>query len=202
MTITVTMFMIALICAISLYAENNPQVKAKLILNPYRTLRMKEYYRLLSSGFIHGGLNHLIFNMFTLYFFGEAVEQTIGAEWFIALFLIGIIVSDLPTFFKYKDLPHYNSLGASGGVSAILFCSIVFDPIRGIGFIIFIPGFIFGAIYLIYSYYQSKRSNDNINHDAHMYGALFGILYAFIASPALASQFLSRITDWITYMLS
>lgn len=204
MNITVTMFLIALISVISLYADNTPQVKAKLLLNPYRTHRMKEYHRLLSSGFVHSGLGHLFFNMFTLYLFGELLEFTIGAMLFVTLFIVGVIVSDIPTFLKYKHLPHYNSLGASGGVSAVLFCTIIFYPTQGLGLIfipIYIPAFIFGALYLGYTYYQSKRSNDNINHDAHLYGALFGIAFAFFARPDLSSQFIQTIGAWFTDLM-
>lgn len=197
MTITVTMYMIAIICAISLYAENQPQVKGKLLLNPYRVFRLKEFHRLLTSGFVHGGMMHLLVNMVTMYFFGYVVEATLGGVQFVALFILGVIISDIPTLLKYKDAPHYNSLGASGGIAAVLFCSVIFYPTQELYlyFAIPIPGYVFALAYLAYSYYQSKNARDNINHDAHMYGALFGIAYAFIAAPDIASKFLSTIIE-------
>ena len=204
MTITFTMYAMAFICAISLYAENNAKVKAKLIFNPYRVARLKEYYRLLTSGFIHGGLAHLAFNMFTMYWFGTSVEKDLGHTHFILLFVLGVIISDIPTFLKYKDVPHYNSLGASGGVAALVFCSIIYNPLSTL-YIFPIPfpitGFLLGVAYLIYSYFQSKNARDNINHDAHLFGALFGVVYAFFANPQKASTFLEKIIGWINSFL-
>lgn len=204
--ITVTMFLMAIISVISLYADSDQKVKAKLLMNPYRTHRLKEYYRFISSGFVHSGLGHLFSNMFVLYFFGTAVESAIGPTRMMILFFLGVFVSDIPTYLKYKELPHYNSLGASGGVSSVLFCYIVYDPLNIFTLYIPIPidfvAFLFGAIYLAFSYYQGKKSNDNINHDAHLYGALFGIAYAFLVVPTEASLFYQRVSGWVIGWIS
>jgi len=168
-------------------------------MNPYRVEKHKEYYRFVTSGFVHGSYMHLGFNMFTFYFFGEAIEGLLGPTLFIILFISGIIISDIPSFLKYKNAPHYNSLGASGGVSSILFASILYQPMTELMiFPIPIPikGFILGILYLIYFYYSGKQSKDNINHDAHLFGALYGLLFAFIANPDLAQQGIQAVLNW------
>lgn len=202
--ITVTMFLMAVISVISLYADSEASLKAKLIFNPYKINRLNQYYRFITSGFIHSGLGHLFSNMFVLYFFGTAVEKNSGMDalQMVLLFVLGVIVASIPTFFRYKDLPHYNALGASGGVSSVLFFSIIYDPIAQ--FTLYIPfgipfrAFIFGAIYLAFSYYMDQKSNDNVNHNAHLYGALFGIAYAFIMIPDRAGVFFQTIAKWFT----
>lgn len=168
-------------------------------MNPYSTDQRREYWRFITSGFIHNDYMHLFFNMFTLYFFGGIVESTLGGVLFIILYLVGIIISDVPTFLKNRKNPYYNSLGASGGVSAVVFASILFYPMNPL-YLMFIPigipGFIFGAIYMLYSYYQAERGGDNINHDAHLYGALFGILFAIIAVPGSLVHFFEQVSQW------
>jgi len=196
---SITVILIILICIVSVSALGKPELRAKLLMNPYRVEKHKEYYRFVTSGFVHGSYMHLGFNMFTFYFFGEAIEGLLGPTLFIILFISGIIISDIPSFLKYKNAPHYNSLGASGGVSSILFASILYQPMTELMiFPIPIPikGFILGILYLIYSYYSGKQSKDNINHDAHLFGALYGLLFAFIANPDLAQQGIQAVLNW------
>jgi membrane associated rhomboid family serine protease len=143
--------------------------------------------------------------MITLYFFGriiEAVFQAIfgsrGSIYFIALYLMAIIVSDIPSYFKYRNIPGYSSLGASGGVSAIVFAFILFLPLEKINIylILPVPGFILGGLYLIYSYYQGRKGGDHINHDAHLYGALFGLIFCVILYPPSVQNFIDQLRNW------
>jgi membrane associated rhomboid family serine protease len=199
MSLSLTVILIGLTVIASLYAWSNPTVLKNWMMNPYSTDQRREYWRFITSGFIHNDYMHLFFNMFTLYFFGGIVESTLGGVLFIILYLVGIIISDVPTFLKNRKNPYYNSLGASGGVSAVVFASILFYPMNPL-YLMFIPigipGFIFGAIYMLYSYYQAERGGDNINHDAHLYGALFGILFAIIAVPGSLVHFFEQVSQW------
>lgn len=178
---------------ISIWAFNNQDVFTKLMLNPYQVYNHKEYYRVFSHGFIHSDWMHLIVNMFVLYSFGTALEQifdSLASEglmqfphlWYTGLYLIGIILSSSTTIYKHRNNSLYNCVGASGAVSAVLFCTIFFAPMQklGIYFVIPMPGIIFGILYLGYSQYMSRKNIDNINHDAHFLGALFGFLFPLI----------------------
>ena len=207
MQLSITVILIGIISIISIMAFNNNSQMNKLIFHPYTVKREGQWYRFISSAFIHGDWMHLLFNMFTLYWFGQLIElgvlkrqfgQETGAILYIALFLVGVIVAHLPTYQKHKDSPHYRSLGASGGVSAVLFACIMFFPLEDICIygILCIPGFIIGPLYLVYTYYRGKQGNDNINHDAHLYGALFGILFSLIIQPTVLGDFFRQVMAW------
>lgn len=207
MTPSVSLAILIITIIISILGFNNPEFQAKLLHNPFLANRRGQYYRLLSSGFIHNGLAHLGFNMLTFLFFGTVVEQIYiqhygqiwGAGLFLGLYLVTIILSDLPSFFKYKDMPAYNSLGASGGVSAIVFASILFQPTNNLYLLLIpipIPAFILGVLYVIYSYYQSKNSSDNINHSAHLYGAVAGFVISAILIPNAIPNFISQLSKF------
>lgn len=175
-------------------------------MNPYRISRERQYYRFITSGFLHKDHLHLLLNMFSFYFFGLAIEQifqaifgsVIGGIYYLSLYLIAIVVSDLPTYFKHRNDPRYNSLGASGAVSAVIGAFIIFQPLSMICIYIALclPGFIMGALYIGFSYYQGRKANDNINHDAHLYGALFGFLFCMITVPESAPAFIQQIREW------
>jgi membrane associated rhomboid family serine protease len=181
----------------SLYAWQKPALMQKWMMNPYRVNNNNEYYRFITSGFIHADFQHLFFNMFSFFMFSQMVEQRMGVLHFVILYIAGIIISDLPTFFKYKHVPHYNSLGASGGVSSVIFASVLLSPLDTL-YLYFIPmkAFIFGVLYLILSYYMAKKGGDNINHDAHFYGAVFGLVYPAIMIPGAISNFFAEIANW------
>jgi len=168
----------------------------KLILTPYWVERKKEYYRFITSGFIHKDYLHLAFNMFSFYFFGDIVERWLGAPSFVLLYILALIISDIPTYLKYRNNSNYASLGASGAVSAIIFASILFHPVNLI-FVYFIPvpAFIFGILFLAYSYYMDKRSGDTTNHSAHFYGAVVGVVYVGILYPALVPAMFTTIAE-------
>lgn len=205
MILSITLIIIIVTVAISLAAFNNPNIYQKGLMNPYMVFRKNEYHRLISSGFLHGSYIHLGFNMFTLYFFGRVVEQVFGQILgnqstlvFVLFYISAIIISDLPTAFKNKNNPGYNSLGASGAVSAMVFASILYFPLDKIclyGFIC-IPGFILGTIYVFYSYFQGKSMSDNINHEAHLYGAIYGIIFALIIYPPAGGNFIEQILSY------
>jgi membrane associated rhomboid family serine protease len=185
--------------AASLYAWKKPEIYHKWIMNPYKVNHNNEYYRFITSGFIHADYTHLFFNMFSLYFFSRVVENAMGIVNFLILYIVGIMDSDLPTYFKYKNAPYYNSLGASGGVSSVIFASILLNPLSKIYIFIIpvgIPGFIYGLLYLFFCYYMSKKGGDNINHDAHFYGSIFGLGYAAVVLPWALGNFIAQIGNW------
>jgi membrane associated rhomboid family serine protease len=205
MEFSLTTALIVITAAISLYAMNQGEVLYKLMMNPYMVVQRGQYYRTITSGFIHKDYAHLIFNMLSLYFFGPNLEYiftvlfgTVGSVYFVLLYLLGVIVSDIPTLLKHRNNPGYNSLGASGAVSAVIFACIVFDPLMNLYLYFAIPikGFIFAALYLVYSYISSKRSTDGINHDAHLYGALFGVLFCIVLYPDSIRIFIEQISAW------
>jgi membrane associated rhomboid family serine protease len=177
----------------------------KWLFHPYSISKRKEIYRFITSGFVHQDYIHLLFNMLTFYFFGDAIEQVFryyfgffGTLYFLVLYFMGMIVADIPTFIKYRNSPEYNSLGASGAVSAVVFSSILFNPTARLClyFAICVPGFIFGIVYLIYSYYQGKKMSGQVNHDAHFYGALFGIVFSILIKPSVVPGFISQIMSF------
>ncbi len=198
----INILIIVLTVLTSLYAWSNKEVFYKLKLNPYMVVHRREYFRLIGHGFIHADFTHLIFNMITLYFFGDIVEQIFSALFrfgnviFIAFYLLAIIVSSVPSILKHKNNSYFNSIGASGGVSAVLFASILFMPKNSILILpipIPIPAYIFGVIYLLVSFYLSKKNMDNIGHDAHIAGALFGILFPIILEPNVLGRFVDKL---------
>ena len=197
-----TIIFIAITVLISFAAFNNDTIYNKLILYP-RAMHDNpaEYYRLITSGFIHNDWNHLIFNMITFYFIAPSVEflmAMIGkpSEMFVLLYLSAIVISSLPSFVKNRNNSYYRSLGASGGVAAILFFTIYYSPwslIRILFIPIGIPSIIFGGLYLAYEAYMSKRGAGNVNHDAHFIGSIYGLLFALVVDPSHGMSFINAI---------
>lgn len=190
---TVTLVVITVL--ISLAAFNDSRFSEKLILWPARMHKPNEYYRLLSSGFIHADWAHLFFNMFTLFFMGRFVESAFMAygitPWlYVLMYLAGIIVASLPDFYKHQKNPFYRSLGASGGVAAVLFSSVYFSPWTQI-YIFFLPlyNILFAVLYLAYSVYMSRKGHSTINHDAHFWGAVFGFFFTLVVEPTHGKLF-------------
>jgi len=190
-----TLIIIVITAIISIYAFSNHNVYDRLILWPRRMHSGTEYYRLVTSGFIHADYQHLIFNMFTLYFFGQSVELILmlmnKSILFPFIYVTGIIISSLPSFLKNRNNSNYMSLGASGGVASIMFIVIYYDPWGLINF--FIPSIVFAIAYLIYSAYASKKRQDNINHDAHLWGALYGLAIAWAIDPTHGQSFINQL---------
>ena len=207
MALNPILILIGLTVAVSAYAWSNADLMRAWIMEPYVMARSGgQWYRFLTSGFLHADLVHLLFNMYTFYSFSPIVLGSLanvygpngGLGVFLLLYLGGIIASDIPTYLKHRDDRDYRSLGASGGVSSVLFASIMLFPVsQGGGIRIFpipidIQPFIFGLLYLGYCYYMGRRQADNINHDAHLYGALYGILVIIALMPGVLPNFVQQ----------
>lgn len=204
---TITLLIIILTVVASFYAWEKPEIKAKWMLNPALVHKRGEYYRFITSGLIHNDMMHLIFNMLTLYFFGRIIELIFGSVMgyelgtvvFLLFYVAAIVISDIPTFLKHRNNYGYNSLGASGGVTAVVFACILFFPTAPIRFFFIpfdIPGFVFAGLYLMYSAYMARHGNDYINHDAHLYGALFGIVFSIVVYPRVIFSFVDQLMNW------
>lgn len=183
-------------------AWQRPALHSKLMLNPHLTYHRKEYYRLLTSGFVHNNSIHLFLNLLTLYFFGQAIEQIFGYAFngagillYLVFFISAVVVANIPTLLRHKDNPNYNSLGASGGVSALVLAFVLFDPLRDLCLygILCLPGYILGALFIAYSVIMSRRNVDNINHDAHLFGALYGVIFTLLLRPQTLRTFIEAI---------
>lgn len=179
----ITLSLIAANVIFSFLAWNNQEVYSKSLMWPYGVKRYNQFYRFISSGFMHGDYIHLFVNMLTLFFFGRGLELYLTAYGlggniaYLVLYFLALIVSDLPTYFKQKDNSQYHSLGASGAVSAVVFATVVFNPWGRIYLYgaIGIASAVYAVLYIWYCIAMSKRGGDNINHDAHLWGALFGL---------------------------
>jgi len=163
-----------------------PRLIERSLFRPYWFLRRREYATLVTSGFVHADLSHLIFNLLTFYFFAFPVEQRIGSARFAVLYAAGLIASHVGTYFKHRDDPRYASLGASGAISALLFASIVYFPWQKL--FIFplpvpIPAPLFAVGYVAYSWYSARHPRGRINHDAHLGGALAGLAFVALIDP-------------------
>lgn len=191
---SVTLILIAVNAIISLAALYAvPQLFEKGMMIPYRVVREKSWFELISSGFIHAGIGHLFLNMFVLFFFGLILERYIGQAQFLVLYFTGLVVSGLPSLYKHKDNPEFATVGASGAVESVLFGYILLFPLDPI-YIMFIPfgipSIVFGVLFLAYSVYASKGEG-RVNHEAHIAGALWGIVYLVIFVPGTVDHFLS-----------
>ncbi len=191
--ISITLIIIVVTLIVSFIGFSNSQVIDNLIFYPPAVTQKKQYYRFITCGFIHADVAHLAFNMISFYLFSNALVEPAFIEYFgdygraalLIMYVLALIVSLLPTYAKHKNNTQYKSLGASGAVSAVVFAGIMIAPLAELGFFIIppvIPGFIFGPLYLILSAYFEKRGGDNINHSAHIWGALFGVIFIVIVT--------------------
>ncbi|MDR6567678.1 Membrane associated serine protease, rhomboid family [Chitinophaga ginsengisegetis] len=199
MTLSISLIIIIITCLVSYTALKNYDQLDKMSLQPYMVQRYKQYYRFITSGFVHADFQHLIFNMLTLFFFGPAIENLFMQLFhsklvYILYYILGIIVANIPSYIKHRNNSSYSSLGASGAISAVVFTAIMIDPWNTIFlFFIPIPAVIYGVLFLALSAYMSRKGGDNINHDAHMWGALFGIVFPLIFHPELGAYFLEAL---------
>ncbi|MDH5397344.1 MAG: rhomboid family intramembrane serine protease [Cyclobacteriaceae bacterium] len=200
----VTIILIIITVLISMHAWKNTLFYEKWMFNPYKSRHHGQYFRFLTSGFIHKDWGHLVFNMFTLFFLGRGVETYLGYLYdlsipiYLGLYLSAIVISSIPSYLKHRDHEFYYSLGASGGVSALVFAFILIDPLTKLCLfgILCLPGFILGILYLLYSFQMGKKSMDNINHDAHLFGALYGAVFVIIMDPGLLMSFIEQISQY------
>lgn len=166
------------------------------ILHPYSVVHYKKYYMIITSGFLHADMMHLMFNMLTFYFFAFQLETMIGSINFFLLYFASLIISNISTIVKNKDNYAYRSVGASGAISGVLFSYILLNPSARIAIIFFpigIPAPIFGVLYLAYCWWAAKKSEDFINHEAHFWGALAGIFLTIILVPDAIEIFLRSV---------
>jgi membrane associated rhomboid family serine protease len=195
----ITYFIIGLTAVVSFLCFSNSDTFEKLVLFPYGMEKSKsQYYKLLTHGFIHGDMGHLVFNMLTLFFFGMSVENKImGPTEFLIFYVLSIIIPAAIVFQKNKNNPSYRACGASGGVSAVLFSCILYEPWSKLQIYFIIPVYfiIFAVGYIAYSYYMAKKAKDNVAHDVHMYGAFFGLAYILIMHPEALRVFFDKLLN-------
>ncbi len=186
----------------SMAAFGNRALFAELLFEPFVIKARGQWHRFITHAFIHANWPHLLVNMLVLWSFGQYVESALNqftaapALAFAVLYLGGIVFSALPGYKRHLHDPNYRAVGASGAVSAVLFAYVVMTPTNGIQFLFFprpVPAWIFGALYLVYSWYMDKRNEDNVAHDAHFYGAVFGILFMVITEPLLVPAFFEQL---------
>jgi membrane associated rhomboid family serine protease len=194
---SITVIIIILTVLVSIAGFRSEKVIDDLIFYPPAVTQNKQYYRFVTCGFIHADIGHLFFNMYAFYLFGEgqvkngteniflSVFGDYGRLLYIIMYILALIVCLIPSYQKNRANPNYRSLGASGAVSAVVFAYILFNPLQGVGLIfipVFIPGFLFGIIYLVVSWWLDRKGGGSINHSAHLWGALFGVIFFIIAS--------------------
>jgi len=214
MTISITIIIIVVTCLVSFAAFNNDKIFDELIFYPPAIANQNQFYRFFTCGFIHANYAHLFFNMYSLYIFGETVEAKFvdvfgssGKLLFLLMYVSSLYFCLLPTYGKNKTNYNYRSLGASGAVSAVVFAFIFLEPLRSLSLIILpgikIAGFIFGILYLVISSVLDKRGGGNINHSAHIWGALYGISFliifgSFMARYHLLNSFIRQVQSYIS----
>ncbi|MEY3677939.1 MAG: hypothetical protein RI924_80 [Bacteroidota bacterium] len=187
----------------SVYAFSNPELYGKFMLHPYSVSRGQRVYSILTSGLIHKDWTHLLMNMLSFFFFAFPLERTLASvsEWghiqFGLLYVLSLVLSDVSSIAKHKDHFWYNSLGASGAVCAVVFSYILFYPLTKMLILpipIPIPAVLYGFLFLGYCWYASRNSSDHINHDAHFYGALTGVLITVLFHPDIVPYFIGQLT--------
>ena len=195
-----TLAILAITVGVSYWAFNDNNILNKLLLFPKLMNKPSEYYRFVTNGFVHADWQHLIFNMITLYFIGNYVEGYFvllgNRKLYLLLYVLGIVFAGLPSFFKHRQDPYYRSLGASGGTSAVLFSMVYISPWAKIS-VFFVPmwSFVFAILYVGYSIYMGRQRRDNINHDAHLWGAVFGFIFTFLCDPTHGQRFLQQVLN-------
>jgi len=214
LSLSITLIIIIITVILSIGGFTNQKVMDDLIFYPPAISRRKQWYRFITCGFIHADVVHLLFNMYAFYMFGGQVErdfQTLfeenGKLLYIVMYISALIVSLLPTYLKNTDNAYYKSLGASGAVAAVVFSYIMFHPMQGIGLIflpgLYIPAFAFAIIYLAVSAYLDRRGGGSINHSAHFWGSVYGVIFTIAACYLMSNypvlgKFIHQVKEWIS----
>lgn len=211
MELSITVIIVIVTSLISFTAFSNQKIIDDLIFYPPAVTHRNQWYRFFTCGLIHADFGHLIFNMLSLYLFGRFVEDKFmeifgdrGKWLYLAMYISSLLVSILPTYFKHKEDYAYRSLGASGAVSAVVFAGLMIAPYVEVGFFIIppiIPGFIFGPVYLLISALLDKRGGDNINHSAHIWGAIYGVAFIIVVGKLAGFNALQEFVDGVKYYL-
>jgi membrane associated rhomboid family serine protease len=191
-----TLLIIGITSLATVIAWSNPKWQNDGMMFPYRVWHLREWHTLVTSALLHANGTHLLFNMITLFFFGPSLERILGPSLYLTLYIVSMIVAGIPSVIRHKDNPNYATLGASGAVSAVLFSYILYMPLSKI-YLFFIPigipAALFGFMYLAYTFWESRRGHGTINHDAHLAGAIIGIVLTFIMDPMSVQIFLHAI---------
>jgi membrane associated rhomboid family serine protease len=199
---SITLPIVLVSSIVSMIAFNRPDIMSRYQFNPYMIAHRNQWDRFITHAFLHADWLHLIINMLVLYSFGGAVERRFyyyfdekGVFVFAAMYLGAIIASSITTFRKNKENHWYNAVGASGAVSAVLFSYVVFDPFGTILLygILPLPAVVWALLYVFYSAYMGRRGGDNINHEAHLWGGFFGMVYTLFINPEIATDFMAII---------
>lgn len=196
-----TWLILAVTCLVSWRAFDSRVLLDRLMFWPPAIQRHRQYDRFIGHGLIHADGMHLAFNMITLYFFGSAVEpifaQWIGSGGFLAFYLSALVVAILPSYLRHRDDSHYRSLGASGAVSAVLFSYILFAPwsMLYLFFVVPVPAIVFAVLYVGWSVWMDRRGGDNINHGAHLAGAIYGVLFTLLLAPQVGQHFIRALLE-------
>ncbi len=208
---SITIIIVIITAIVSFTAFSNEKITNDLIFYPPAVSRQGQWYRFFTCGLIHADIGHLAFNMLSLYFFGRFVEiqfqeifGDVGKWIYLLLYVSALVASLLPTYAKNKDNSYYRSLGASGAVSAVIFAGLLISPETEV-YIFFIPipipGFIFAPLYLLISAYFDKKGVGNINHSAHIWGAIYGLAFTIVAGYAagydIIGGFISGVQDYL-----
>lgn len=212
MQLDITTIIIIITALVSIGGFSNQKIIDDLIFYPPAVSKHNQWYRFITCGLIHADAGHLIFNMLSLYLFGRHVEDGFVAifeengKWlYLVLYLTALVVSLIPTYFRHRDNYYYRSLGASGAVSAVVFAGLILAPQVKVGFFIIppiIPGFIFGPLYLLITAWLDKKGGDNINHSAHLWGALYGVVFVIVAGRIVGFDAIRFFVDGVRAYLN
>jgi membrane associated rhomboid family serine protease len=196
-TPVITYAIIAFTALTSFIAFSNADTVNKLIFYPYEIKEKKEWFRFISHGLIHADFTHLLFNMLTLYFFGQFAEMIFDRTMYLVFYITALVVASIPDYLKEKDNPNYRSLGASGAVAAVLAATVILSPWATIyiKFIIPIPAILYLVLYIGYSVYMAKKGGDNIGHSAHLWGTIYGVVFMLIFKTELFKRFIEQLQN-------
>jgi membrane associated rhomboid family serine protease len=206
LTLTMNTIIIIVTCIVSYIAFSDNYMKERYLYSPYQIQKRGEYYRFITGGFLHAHFPHLLFNMLGLYFFGRYIEVIFQIHWehlqlgsllYGLFYLSAIAVAGLPAYYNNRYFVGYRALGASGAVSAVIFSFILLNPWGGLEiFFIPMPAIVYGGLYLWYSYYMLHHGNDNIGHDAHFFGGVYGFGFLAAMNPTWLFEFFQKLLHW------
>jgi membrane associated rhomboid family serine protease len=195
MELSATLIIIIITVITSIYFFQDERRLLQVTFSPYDVKQNNSWYRFLTHALVHADYVHLFVNMYVLYSFGTFVEYFLAQKLFLILYIGGTIIAAMPSFLKHQNNPNYMSLGASGAVASVVFAAILIEPSQNLFLmgILPIPAWIFGILYLVFEAYMDKKSNDNIAHDAHFYGAVWGIIFTGYLDFSLITSFFDKI---------